>query len=842
MKKKMTIAAILLAGCLALQAQTVHNQVSEKWGTTLPSGKERVGRLEKKEIKALRGQPSHYFSSLRDGLKRASVQAAAKHELVRLKQGKTLRRAVKSGRLYADPIPSRADNLLPLEAPAATHTLYQTFEDYNGVDWDWLPDGWSEENKQNTPSHAGPDAQGRYYNFTWHVDSLFASAGKYGANVMVSAPVYLESGDTIPENSQDEWLFLPALTLGNDDNLYFYLAYNPAYLLIDIDKSNAETMDFTSENNRIEVLISTDNGENWTMEWSVRDDALAYPKDELQVIFDSLSFPWKFFKVNLSKYKNQSVKTAFRFTSNGYGTSAFLDEIRVGTPNPHAVYTRPDGYFFFTFTQNYQFYGDGANALLGAAYEPAKWYNFRNVDSETFKWTFSDPDDLQKHIDITDPDPMITYPYTEFDAPVLTAYASNPDYNSSYIWCDGKGWAVAGGNSYTGYAGNYNVWNEPTLETLENSEGYLFGTGSDEFYAPQKLIGLGNAFDKPPRKYVFDTLMIRAANVVADADAELKLIIHRIVDGQMADTIAVSTVYGSDAVFINDNPEGVRYYNIPFTFKRENPVSGWEEPTYLEIEDAILVEFTGFASSKVQSLGVLHQNVFHTGNENNAYLFFSGQEGEKSFKSLASYRLYTSFLFDMNVTYPFLRSNNGVYQYAAPNEGGNVDFDIHSFWHPDLWEYTYPDNWTFTGDVPSDWVTIGEYIGDPEASIATLPVSVSALPDGISGRSADITIQSPGCSLILQFKQGDADYGTTSVAAVKTATTSAVCVGNRFLLSYPEGMKQVAIYTVAGQKTGSWRLPAGGKFSVPVAGWGKGVYILRFSGDRTEAVKVVKDR
>ena len=107
---------------------------------------------------------------------------------------------------------------------------------------------------------------------------------------------------------QDEWLITKAITPKTGDYLTFQLCYSPFFTLF-----NESTMDFSSVNNILEVLVTTDDGKTWEKVWDVLDDARSYTVDELWDDGSSFVRPYHPMLVNLSKNVRKNIKIAFRY-------------------------------------------------------------------------------------------------------------------------------------------------------------------------------------------------------------------------------------------------------------------------------------------------------------------------------------------------------------------------------------------------------------------------------------------------------------------------------------------------------------------------------------------------
>jgi hypothetical protein len=154
-----------------------------------------------------------------------------------------------------------------------------------------------------------------------------------------------------------------------------------------------------------------------------------------------------------------------------------------------------------------------------------------------------------------------------------------------------------------------------------------------------------------------------------------------------------------------------------------------------------------------------------------------------------------------------------------------------SFGPEDLVDIVKPEWLKITGVDDSDYEQYG---------LIYITTSADPLPDGVSGRSGNLIINSRGgVKATIRVKQGDAEWTGTKNPAVKEVRV--VGTDNSFELTYTENYHAVTIFDVTGKRMETYTLPAGGTFSIPAHDLSKGVYLLRFSGNgRTETIKALK--
>lgn len=731
-------------------------------------------------------------------------------------------------------VSSKASKKFISTKAATAPSFFEGFEGWDGETRDWIPANWQDVSKVGTL----PGVEGEM-NLTWSAnDGAFGvpPEGNYYCRVQVSTPGAAEDGTPIPAVQQDEWLITPAITVGADENLSFYLSYHPGWTLLDMN-----TFEFTGQNNILEVLISDNNGTNWTKVWDCLADAKSYTEDELMNdLFTMSDGVVIYVPIKMKEYEGKSVQIAFRYVGID-GESMCIDAVKMGVPSPEAYYLPPYGYFNNGLSMDYS--SSTGSWLLGAAYTDSEWFNASNNDSESFAWTFSDPDNDYNSAVTNDVNLIVNYPYAQVDAPLLTASAPGAA-DGSYIWHDGKGFIQTGGNNEITFTGD----TEPTVlgacnydltkkfMSLTVSEGkYAFGTGSNEWWAglygadAANLKSIANYFEQPEHPYFVTTMWV-SCDVLAEPDAEFKLTVHRVVDGSVKDIIAESTCTGADIVKANDG-----YYSIPFTFTVKDPVTGLESDTYLDIEDAILVELSGFQSPKVSMFSPFMQSGANDDGTCWSYYFIettSKGETATSLESTSGLRtsegpLNSAFLFNMDATYTWMFTNEEA-KFEAPVDGGSKDFVVNSYFYSSAWAVAEEED----GTLP-EYVKVS--MDDNETTgLSTLTVTVDPLGAGETGRGTKFTLYAPGASQEFEIVQGDYN----SVSATTVNPVKVVATNGDFSVSYPSTVSSVKVYTVSGQLVNEYALPETGSYVISAQGLVKGMYIFKFNDNNVcKAIK-----
>ena len=179
------------------------------------------------------------------------------------------------------------------------------------------------------------------------------------------------------------------------------------------------------------------------------------------------------------------------------------------------------------------------------------------------------------------------------------------------------------------------------------------------------------------------------------------------------------------------------------------------------------------------------------------------------------------------------------YKYDEATEEYIIDFSSPAFTTQLLIKESGQDSWTTLWDVDDlvsryDEETIFDYLGDWESFKISLKqyegkdVQIAFRYVGNNGDSVGLDNIVVGSDI----NSGIANtHGKLALTAVKS--------GDAFELTYPQGYSTVSVYAVNGQLKASYALPASGSFSVPATGLGKGVYLLKFSGNKTQTIKVL---
>ena len=688
------------------------------------------------------------------------------------------------------------------------YTLFESFEDWDGVDPGWTPDGWSRDNKTTFE--------------TWYIADMGSffdtpSDGDYAAWVDWGFDL-----DTFtPTDPRDETLISPAFTPVDGNYLIFDALYSTYFMFYDIFTGEFY---FDDPIFSIQVLVSTDNGVNWNVIWdaSKAENYSEYDENDLD------DAKWYTQKVSLSDYAGKSIKIAFRYYDREGGDSVGLDNIAVRQLQPEALYIRPQGYFYINLDTEWRSLLN--NYMIGATYTPATWYNL-SVEADSYSWELADPENRNATIISTEVNPTVTYYglYSSY-VPTLTAKA-NGGRDSTYFW--GKN--DANNLFFAGGTNSFNVGEpEPVCFGAGNFD-YREGLDLPRFAAGQYCFGtnslldiksVANYFEKPAHKYLI-TQLWALVDAEAPAGTEFTLTIHRVSNaGVLTDVIATSTCTIED--YVEDDMV------LPFkAFAIIDPETGLEILVdYVEIEDAILVELSGFYNVPGVTFGAVSQTMATApGGESNAYVstnYFSSESDDWRWLNSANYLVdgATSLAFSMEIIYSYLVSDSDVF--TAPDAGGEKTFQVDSYYAPDYW-------W-IEEDLP-EWLS-DDLTFDSNTWEIQYTLKAEPLPENVKNRRAVVKITTYGADMSILVLQGKGAGLSPMAVATKTKVANK---GDRFELIYTPDYSSVSVYNIAGQKLAGYALPATGTFTVPNGNYSQGIYLFRFAGATgASTVKVIK--
>lgn len=503
------------------------------------------------------------------------------------------------------------------------YVLYESFEDWDGADYEWTPEGWSVEMNGDVdrneswgpgaiaPGIPGP-AEGDFY---------------YGINFSTG--------------QQDEWLISPYVTVGEGMNLSYWLYLDPIFLF-NLDNVDWNTMSFIGEpevSANLQIWAQSEN-EEWTL---LRDYFEEYKEYSIEELFNLTPSALEQHTVSLDGFYNKTTRVAFRYVGTD-GNTMFIDAIGIGYPALEDIsYMSPFETLYWGFTCDWTLTGLSAAIAQYPVYAPLTWTNMSYVDDAEFSWTYCDPV-TGEYLESYDPDELtVTYvpDYRSeaamrnnfFYPPTLNATAPNStpgSYTAPYLYFQAGGKPERTLNDGTELECSLLPFNYHELgigittvddATIGDMAIPVFGYNSntDAYWLnyslngePKKegdyshLIGIGNLF--MPSAYA--PIVINGVNVygfgLIGKDAELKATIYGInadmsTDFSTFSVIATTTLKGSDIIAQYSDSKG--YLCLPFHFDEPAVIKSTEEhPAYF-----IMLE--GFNSDKVEYFAPLQSSI-----------------------------------------------------------------------------------------------------------------------------------------------------------------------------------------------------------------------------------------
>lgn len=707
-------------------------------------------------------------------------------------------------------------------------TLFEGFESYEGwTSRGWVPEGWSQESKTNPP-HVAPEGKGTCLVWEATKGDGFTSAysGTYVERVQVSIADFTADPITFAEQ-QDEWLITKAITPKTGDYLTFQLCYSPFFTLF-----NESTMDFSSVNNILEILVTTDDGKTWEKVWDVLDDARSYTVDELWDDGSSFVRPYHPMLVNISKYVGKNIKIAFRYYGIN-GESMMLDDIKVGEATPTAVATAPNAVFPIGLSLDGYNLSDGSGNVLNLALAPYKtsleWTNVSPA-FESCTWTYPDEEGNEttsssKNLEAPE------YGFGQYDAPSLVTKIGSKTSDATKLYDAvqyGGSVMINHGDSYLSFdAAMYDLnrlVSKKAKFSLARDGVFGMGATSDATWNQllktegMKVTGMGMFIPQPAAPYTLSSanaVVYYTAGKLTDK-SQLKATVYKVEDDGSFTAMAEGYCSPSEIYKADDKS----YPKAVFYFERE--IDGLPTQAELFVDYPIVIQFSADLAEGEEFDFV---NAFDSAPnevENNVYVFFNDAEGTRkminttalSFEDgSAAAGLYASF----DATYSWLRSDEDAFE--AKPAGESKTFDLDSYYN--LVNSKGENLATATGEGLGDWYTVS-FANGSDTEPAKMAVTVNALPEGTDVRSSYFDVEVFGMKKRFYVAQ----HSEAGVSDLAVSATKAFVNGGNIVVSSPKATR-VAVYNVAGQKVAEQAFA--GKATIKASDFAKGIYVLKFN-------------
>lgn len=516
-------------------------------------------------------------------------------------------------------------------------------------------------------------------------------------------------------------------------------------------------------------------------------------------------------------------------------------------------YGRPDGTFFEGYTRDYKAYSSlWLHSPAEVAVDYAPW---ASDNAATFSWSYNSTtaeaitdsvssDGTLHFITGITPSGYISY------LPKVTAKTSYDD--ASFVLGQGVAnkylFASSVERSATADGTDMNGVDEFPSMTLGNmfenkpASGNLYGSTAGGAYSPAysntsgACKGFMQIIPQLVSPYYMESASLLAYEIggtAVPAGGVMKMQFYYLnTDGSLGDLIAESTTnafvktYSTQGVFL-------------FKFQKEEDGFVVDKPVTLGTKAPIAVVITGFNSTwNFRALFGVNKTLgssYTLHGDNLAASTF----GYSNAPTTPRTDLYIQFNGIFNCLSPYGGSQSltfpaegglGVAGYSSSGSAYN-DVDLNSAFNVDanmtnVWVESAP---SWVNGMETDSTYFADY------KVIAFFFKAEALPAGVTSRSGEIVISSYGVSAKIPVVQSS----STDVQTISTTGIVVTARENSFKMSYPSAFNSVEVYNVAGRQLGKYTLSDAGSATIP-ADNAKGIYLLRFSGAKTETIKILK--
>lgn len=592
------------------------------------------------------------------------------------------------------------------------YVLFESFEDWDGADVNWTPDGWSVEMKGTVDKDESWNPSG---------------AHDWDPNVPDGDTYFKISYNT--SGTQDEWLVSPYVEVGDNMELSYWLYLEPIWLyVLDEDHVDWDTGTFIGDHEVAATLQiwAQAEGEEWVM---LRDYADEY--DQYSYLELAYMTPTGLEKnvVSLNEFYGKKTRVGFRYVGSD-GNITYIDAVGIGYPTiDEVMYLNPSDMQYWGLTRSCDMIALQTPIAIYPANYPITWTNENMQPNIRYKWTYTDPDTGEAATSDDADELTVTYKpsYSTdlavrdnfYQAPVLYAEADNcmpAQYQAPFTYLQAGGkpemMSVAeeiGAPSFTTtimpfnlqeldltitliddpqvgdmalpvYGHNVNV-DRYWLNYSLNGEEYVEGDYS-------RLIGIANLIwptnDAP--------LVVNGVNVYGygkiSPDAELSITIYAVnssLSTELSDLTMIATASIKGSEIICQDESGKSYMCLPFDF---------DEPAVMRATEdypAFFVMFNGFNSDQVEYFAPLQSKLPDTRYICKAYMLnhidLSNHVERPAYYSLKTIRYimdgeYISgtgaFAIGLDAEYPWLTTDcEGL---ILPNDGSAVEVPLDSYY------------------------------------------------------------------------------------------------------------------------------------------------------------------
>ena len=699
-------------------------------------------------------------------------------------------------------------------------TFYEGFESH--VDQlDWLPEGWTEINTEaNTPTL---EMCAHNINNSWSVqdtgDGYWTDITSDGVKEAWIHFTYdwsytNSAGETVKggPDLQNEWLISPAINIEDGDNLYFLAEID----LGAIYPFSFSTMKYDRETDPecdLEVLVTTDNGANWTSVWKASSNVCAsMTDDEMYDVMAELKY--NSYSVSLVDYADKEIKIAFRYYNIGdgwAGNSMAVDAVTVSAPQPVALYELPYGSLLQGMTEELSILSE--SYALMPAWAHVTWEATPDVANQSYVWNFYDTEAGDMSKELNGEQASIEYPYSEGNAlayPQLTAQSGDLADVFTYDAND----AEPGGIYYGGrlpnvvfqdgseempFVGNYDYQHKRLVCPYLSTNAYCFGTSPANTWGTGVVqTAVANFFYAPATPFTIEDVMVTLGEYDADDDAEFTLEIFEVSEtGQVSATpVTTAKIKGSDI-------DGFGFYQAKFHLDVPYIMSG-----------NTLMMVSGYADNdKVRTFAVCAQATKNDAAHNYAYMKFTINGQETLLSASQALQDYSSALyFSLNGTFHFLRAIDEIVEIGKDETSATAAFTASNA--AENWWIVDGDNklpLVADGTI-HDWLTATPTIKEDGTHAV---VFSAALTD--SNRAKTVTLCNGGTETRVRVRQ----QATSGIASISNDSSKGISVVNDILSVAEAGNSVITVYGIDGG------IVASGSNGLNISNVAAGIYIVR---------------
>lgn len=501
------------------------------------------------------------------------------------------------------------------------YVLFEGFEDWDGENQTWTPEGWTVDMKGEVERE-----------FSWTPvtpnPSLLPSApeGQYYYGITANY-----------EQQQDEWLISPSVEIEDGMIASFHVFFNPVFLfMIDNDHVDFEKMEFIAEREvaaTLQLMARAEGEDEWVKVFDIVDEYTDMPLIDLY--YEQMTTLQRR-QADLSAFAGKKINLALRYIGKD-GDSMFVDAFGVGYPRLENIsYLEPYSTLYWGFDRSAMLSAAGAPIAQHPVFADLTWQNYSD-DIATFQWKYDDPEHKADFL-TSDDQEILTVNYkpnystattkkNNFHNPhVLTASAPKAEpgeYSAPYLCIQAGGKAEITFNDGTEFDGcllPFAFQNQGiTWQVCEDTEagvlaipvfGYDEFGNTDDYWLKYSLngqaektetdyshlTGFGNVFMPTEAPLVVSGLTLYAWGLI-DTDAEITAKIYAFdadmnKDMNTMTEIATATCKGSDIIGEYSDANG--YMTLPFDFSEPVVVKATDDhPAYI-----FFIE--GFRSDKVK--------------------------------------------------------------------------------------------------------------------------------------------------------------------------------------------------------------------------------------------------